>query len=199
MPIWQYLDLVRFMKLIDWNLFLVEKNWRPKKVHFFFFTGNDFGDNIEADEKRSRNEPYEPGELNLNPAKESEKGFIESVIDLGLKHSNLLRIAYFQILPMIRISDEEREQTLTKSLAITKQEFSRLEALSKVYGFEYQLYTIFTEPEIKHDLYQSLGKRIQEQTEKPMIMLGDLFKENPSEYFFPSDGHFNVKGNAKTG
>ena len=70
--------------------FLVEKNWRPKKVHFFFFTGNDFGDNIEADEKRSRNEPYEPGELNLNPAKESEKGFVESVIDLGLKHSNLL-------------------------------------------------------------------------------------------------------------
>lgn len=177
--------------------YLAEKNWRPKKVHFFFFTGNDFGDNIVADEKRSRGEAYEPGELNLNPQIAADKGTVETFIDLGLKHSNLLRIAYFQILPMIRNSAEENEQALAKSLAITKKEFSRLDALSKNYGFEYQLYTIFTEPEITQDLYQALGQKIQAQTEKPIIMLGDVFKENTSDYFFPSDGHFSVKGNAK--
>jgi len=177
--------------------FIVEKNWRPKKVHFFFFTGNDFGDNIDADAKRSRGEPYEPGELNLNPQKASDKGAVETIIDLGLKHSNLLRIAYFQILPMIRNSAEESEQALNKGLAITKKEFSRLDALSKQYGFEYQLYTIFTKPEISKGLYKELGDKIQAQTSQPIIMLGDLFKENTADYFFPSDGHYSVKGNEK--
>ncbi len=177
--------------------FIVKKNWRPKKVHFFFFTGNDFGDNIDADAKRSQGQRIEPGEMNINPPKPGDKGMVETIIDLGLKHSNLLRIAYFQILPMIRNSAEENEQALTKGLAITKNEFSRLEALSQKYGFEYQLYTIFPEPEIRHDIYQTLGKRIQAQTEKPITMLGDVFKENTRDYFFPSDGHFSVKGNAK--
>ena len=177
--------------------FIVEKNWRPKKVHFFFFTGNDFGDNIDADEKRSRGERYEPGELNLNPQKQNEKGTVETVIDLGLKHSNLLRIAYFQILPMIRNSAEENAQKLKQALAITKNEFARLESLSLKYDFEYQLYVIFTEPEIKQDIYQTLGPKIQAQTTKPIVMLGDVFKLNTSDYFFPSDGHLSVKGNAK--
>lgn len=177
--------------------FLVEKDWRPKKVNFFFFTGNDFGDNIGADEKRSKGERYEPGELNLNPQAENEQGAIGQIIDLGLKHSNLLRIAYYQILPMIRNSAEENEKQLNKALAITKKEFSRLDSLSKQYGFDYQLYTIFPKPEIKHDLYQSLGEKIQAQTDQPIIMLGDVFKENTSDYFFPSDGHLSIKGNAK--
>ena len=177
--------------------FLVEKNWRPKKVHFFFFTGNDFGDNIDADAKRANGQRYEPGELNLNPQKDDDKSAIGTIVDLGLKHSNLLRIAYFQILPMIRNSDEENQQALAKGLAITKKEFSRLEALSQTYGFDYQLYTIFPMPEIKHNLYQELGAKIQAQTTKPITMLGDVFKENTSDYFFPSDGHLSVKGNAK--
>jgi len=177
--------------------FITEKNWRPKKVHFFFFTGNDFGDNIEADTRRSKGERYEPGELNLNPSKEADKGTVETIIDLGLQHSNVLRIAYFHILPLIRNNAEESEQALIKALAITKKEFSRLNALSQKYGFEYQLYSIFTEPEIDKDLYKALGKKLQAQSEKPITMLGDLFKENTSDFYFPTDGHFSVKGNAK--
>lgn len=177
--------------------YIVEKNWRPKKVHFFFFTGNDFSDNIDADEKRARGERYEPDEMNINPQKESDKGAVEKLVNLGLQHSNLLRIAYYQILPMIRNSAEENEQKLNQALDITKKEFTRLDALSKTYGFEYQLYTIFTEPEIKKDLYQALGTKIQAQTTQPIIMLGDIFKENTSDYFFPSDGHYSVKGNEK--
>lgn len=177
--------------------FIKEKNWRPKKVHFFFFTGNDFSDNIDADAKRARGEGIEPGEMNLNPQKEADKGTVETVIDLGLKHSNLLRIAYFQVLPMIRNNPEENQRMLNKALSITKNEFSRLDALSQTYGFEYQLYTIFTDREIEQDLYQSLGEKIQAQTNKPITMLGDVFKQNTSDYFFPSDGHYSVKGNAK--
>ena len=177
--------------------FIVEKNWRPKKVHFFFFTGNDFVNNIEADEKRSKGEGYEPGELNLNPEKAAEKGTAETIIDFGLKHSNLLRIAYYQLLPVIRNSDKENQQKLKRGLEITQKEFSRLDELSQTYGFEYQLYTIFTEPEVKQDIYKTLGPKLQKLTDKPITMLGDVFKPNTSQYFFPSDGHFSVEGNAK--
>lgn len=177
--------------------YIVDKEWRPKKVHFFFFTGNDFGDNIEADAKRSRGEPYEPGELNLNPTEANNKGTVEKAIDLGLKHSNLLRIAYFQLLPMIRNSAEENAQNLKRSLEITKKEFSRLDILSNTYGFDYQLYVIFSEPEIRHDIYKTLGPKIQAQSTKPIIMLGDVFKSNTTDYFFPSDGHLSVQGNEK--
>ena len=177
--------------------YITEKNWNPKQVHFFFFTGNDFSDNLGADDKRSKGQRYEPGEMNLNPQESADKGIVEKTIDLGLKYSNLLRIAYFQILPMIRANPEEDAKNLEKALAITKAEFSRLEALSIKYGFEYQLYSIFTKPEIKLNLYQDLGKKLQAQTNKPIIMLGDLFKDNVAEYYFPTDGHFSVEGNAK--
>ena len=177
--------------------YITQKNWRPKMVHFFFFTGNDFGDNLAADEKRSKGERYEPGELNLNPQKAADKGLVESVIDFGLKHSNLLRVAYFKVLPSIRSNAEENEKQLNRALAITNVEFTRLEALSKQYGFAYQLYSIFPEPEIKHDVYKTLGPKIQSQTSKPIVMLGDVFKQDTQRYFFPSDGHFSVEGNAK--
>lgn len=34
-------------------------------------------------------------------------------------------------------------------------------------------------------------------TPRGFSMLGDVFKQNTSDYFFPSDGHFSVKGNEK--
>jgi len=179
--------------------FLNEKNWRPKKVHFFFFTGNDFSDNIGADANRSRGERYEPVEMTLNPQTESQKGIVETVVDTGLKYSNLLRIAYFKVLPMLRNSEEDNEKALNKALAITKKEFDRLQILSDKYGFDYQLYAIFPEPEIKHEIYKTLGEKLQAQTSQPIIMLGDLFSDNTKDYFFPSDGHFSVKGNVKVG
>ena len=177
--------------------FLKTKNWRPKKVHFFFFTGNDFSDNLDADGKRSQGQSYEPAELNLNPAADEEKGMVESIIDLGLKHSNLLRVAYYKVLPMIRSNEEESEASLSKALAVTKGEFARLDKLSKEYTFNYQLYVIYPKPEITHDVYKKLGKKLQATTSKPMVMLGDLFKENTKDYFFPSDGHYSVAGNKK--
>lgn len=177
--------------------YLKTKNWRPKKVHFFFFTGNDFGDNLAAAEKKSKGMPYEPVELNLNPNLENEKGSVEKVIDFGLKHSNLLRVAYYKVLPIIRNDPEESKAQLNKGLEITKSELNRLEKLSQQYGFDYQLYVIFPEPEISHKKDAEIGKKLQALTNKPMIMLGDLFRENTKDYFFPSDGHFSEAGNKR--
>ena len=177
--------------------YLSTKNWRPKQVNFFFFTGNDFSDNLEADAKRKKGKPYVPGELNLNPTKDSDKGFVSSMIDLGLKHSNLLRVAYFKVLPMIRSSEEDNEKQLSQALTVTQGEFQRLDQLSKKYQFDYQVFVIFPEPEIIHGIYKTLGKKIQALSDKPMIMLGDVFSENTKDYFFPSDGHYSLAGNKK--
>lgn len=177
--------------------YLTEKNWSPQKVHFFFFTGNDFQDNLSADEKRSNGQGYEPGELNLNPNIEDDRGIVEQTINFGLKHSNLLRVAYYKVLPIIRNKPEEAEAQINKALSITQGEFLRLDKLSKAYDFEYEIYVIYPEPEIIHNKYQELGNKLQSISPKPLVMLGDIFKENTKEYFFPSDGHFNVAGNKK--
>ena len=177
--------------------YLKTRNWRPRQVNFFFFTGNDFRDNLQAAEKRADGQSYLPVELNQNPKRAEDKGLVVSVIDLGLKHSNLLRVAYYKVLPILRNNPEGAAAALNKALQITKAEFERLDSLSQKYGFAYQLYVIFPEPEIRLDKYQTLGEKLQALTDKPMIMLGDLFKQNSEDYFFPSDGHFSVAGNKK--
>jgi len=175
--------------------YIKDKNWRPQMINFFFFTGNDFGDNLGADENRSKGQSYEPGELNLNPSVEGDKGAVEKIIDFGLEYSNLLRVAYYKVLPIIRSDPVEAEAQLNKALSITQGEFQRLDKLSQTYGFEYEIYVLYPEPEIIHNKYQELGKKLQSISEKPLVMLGDVFKQNTKDYFFPSDGHLNVEGN----
>ncbi len=177
--------------------FLKTKKWSPNMVHFFFFTGNDFSDNTVAAENRNQGLPYEPVELNLRPSIAEEKGFIKGTIDTGLKYSNLLRVAYYKILPMIRDKPDESKSKLNHALEITKKEFDRLDKLSKDYSFNYKIYIIYPKPEITHNLYQDIGKKLQTISPKPIISLGDLFKKETENYFFPSDGHFSIAGNKK--
>ena len=176
--------------------YLKEKNWKPKKVHLFFFTGNDFTDNVWADGNRSRGDHYDPDTLNL-PHHQTD-GAIK-IIDIGLKYSNLIRVAYFQILPLFRESADDTKQSLVKGLEVTKKEFARLDALSKTYGFQYKIYSFFHKYEVDEDLYQELGQKIQAQTEQPVQMFGDIFKENSDKYYFPTDLHLSVEGNKKIG
>jgi lysophospholipase L1-like esterase len=177
--------------------FLKTKKWSPDMVHFFFFTGNDFSDNVEAANNRKQGLPYEPVELNNRPSIAEEKGLIKGAISTGLKYSNLLRVAYFKILPLIRDNAEKSNNTLNESLEITRNEFARLDKLSNDYAFNYKIYIIYPEPEITHNIYQERNKQLQALTEKPIVTLGNLFKKNTKDYFFPSDGHFNVAGNKK--
>ena len=174
--------------------YLAKKKWRPKEVKFFFFTGNDFADNTEANEKRLKGVSYVPSPAILHPQR--SQGF-KKMIQLALKHSNLARIAYFKVLPLIRNSKEDNKGSLKKALAITKDEFSRLEQLSKKYHFRYELYVFYTDEEINNNRYQELGKQLQAQTQKPLIHLVQLFKKSTLDDYFPVDGHLTVKGNQK--
>ena len=178
--------------------FIKDKNWQPRMVHFFFFTGNDFSDNLDADAKRSQGLSIAPGEISLGIGEEDKNtGFVSSSIDLGLKYSNLLRIAYFKVLPLLRNNADESAAELNKALEITKAEFKKLDSLSKAYDFEYQIYTIHPEPEIRNNAYQELDTKLQTISAKPIISLAELYTRDTKDYFFRSDGHFNIAGNKK--
>jgi len=177
--------------------FLRTKNWSPNNVNFFFFTGNDFSDNLDADEKRNKGEPYEPGEMYLHPEKEQQKGLRQRIVETGLHYSNLLRVAYYKVLPMLRDDPKEAQASLSKALEITRKEFARLKELSKKYAFNYRIFVIFTQQEIQRGAYKELTEKLQAISSEPLVPLGELFKENTAEYFFPSDGHFSVAGNKK--
>ena len=176
--------------------FLKTKNWKPQMVHFFFFTGNDFTDNLDAAAKRSLGQTYEPVELNNGTATE-DNGLIKQTFGYGLKHSNLLRIAYYKVLPILRNNPEEDRKNLEKSLEIAQKEFNTLEKLSKEYQFDYQIYVIHPRLEITRNLYKELDDELQKIAPRPIIPLVDLFKVNTEKYFFPIDGHLSVAGNKK--
>lgn len=177
--------------------FLKTKNWSPNNVNFFFFTGNDFSDNLDAYEKRNKGEPYEPVEMYLYPEKEQQKSLKQRLVETGLHYSNLLRVAYYKILPMLRDDPQEAKTSLNKALEITGQEFKRLQELSKKYAFNYRIFVIFTQQEIQRGTYKGLTEKLQAISTEPLVPLGELFKDNTAEYFFPSDGHFSVAGNKK--
>lgn len=177
--------------------YLKTRNWSPKNVNFFFFTGNDFSDNLDADEKRSKGEPYEPDEMHLHREQEQQQGLKQRIIEAGLHYSNLLRVAYYKVLPMLRDDPQDLEAKLKKSLEITRIEFTRLHALSKQYTFDYRIFIIFPQQEIKLGVYKQLTEKIQAISPVPIIPLGDLFKEKTTDFFFPADGHFSKLGNEK--
>lgn len=177
--------------------YLKIKLWSPNYVNLFVFTGNDFSDNLDAHAKQVKGEPYEPGEMYLHPEKEQKIGLRQRVVETGLHYSNLVRVAYFKVLPMLRGDSEESDQSLTKALEITQQELQRLDTLSEQYAFNYRIFIIFPQQEIQQGIYKELKEKIQAISPVPVISLGELFAQNTSDYYFPTDGHFSVQGNKK--
>ena len=119
------------------------------------------------------------------------------MVETGLHYSNLLRVAYYKVLPMLRDNPQQSEDALNKALNITRSEFLRLNELGDIYAFSYRIFIIFSKQEIEQGVYKQLSDRIQSISPAPVIPLGELFKDNPDNYYFPTDGHFNAAGNKK--
>jgi len=176
--------------------FLKTKNWSPNNVNLFFFTGNDFSDNLNAFEKRNTGKSYEPEEI-IQLVDIERKSLKQRIIETGLHYSNLLRVAYYKVLPLLREDQEANDTLQNKALDITQQEFVRLNNLSEQYAFNYKIFIIFTQQEIQQGIYKQLTNKLKSISPVPVIPLGDIFKENTTDYFFPTDGHFSVEGNKK--
>ena len=179
--------------------FLKKKGWAPDDVYFFFFTGNDFGDNIWAEEQRAAGKGYEP--LELSPEREQAEvdrlPLHKRMMTTGFKYSNLLRVLYFKVLPSLRQKNDvgAHEAEMKKALAITKEGFERLDKLSKEYAFNYQIFVLYPETEIRNNLNEGLHDQLQAVAPSKIISLGDIFETDTATQFFPSDGHYTISGN----
>ena len=179
--------------------FLKEKGWAPDNVYLFFFTGNDFGDNVWAAEQRKAGKSYEPVELNPEAelANKSNQPLPKRLMQVGLKNSNLLRVLYFKVLPGLRQKGDAdaHKAMMENAFAITKEGFDRLHSLSEKYAFNYQIFVLYSEPEIRQKRHAELYAQLQEIAPSKLISLGDVFEKDTAAQYFPSDGHFTVSGN----
>ena len=179
--------------------FLKNKGWTPDNVYLFFFTGNDFGDNIWAADQREKGESYEPIELHpeIEEARNQELPIHKRLMKVGFKYSNLLRVAYFKVLMGLRQGDDNEayKAEMEKAFAITKEGFDSLHKLSKDYAFNYQIFVLYPEPEIRHKRHEALHDKLQAVAPSKIISFGTVFEDNTAAQYFPSDGHFTVSGN----
>ncbi len=175
--------------------YLRKKNWSPNYVNLFFFTGNDFTDNLAASANRHKGIDYQPEEINL--ASEEQKSLRQKIVETGLRYSNLLRVAFYKVLPIFRDNPQQSETALNDALKITRTEFLRLNALSEKYAFALRIFIVFPQQEIEQGIYKKLTEKIQSISPVSVIPLGELFKDNTAQYYFPTDGHFNVAGNKR--
>ena len=118
-------------------------------------------------------------------------------MEVGFKYSNLLRVAYFKVLPSLRQKGdlEEHKAEMKKALSISKEGFDRLHKLSKEYAFNYKIFVLYPEPEVRMDLYEGLHQQLQAIAPSEIISLAEVFKANTAEQYFPADGHFTIGGN----
>jgi len=179
--------------------YLKDKGWTPDNVYLFFFTGNDFGDNVWAANQRSAGKSYEPVELHPE-AEQAERASLplhKRLMQLALKNSNLLRVTYFKVLPSLRQQGNAaaHEAEMEKAFAVTKEGFDRLHALSEKHAFNYQIFILYPEPEIRQKRYEALHAKLQAIAPSKIISLGDVFENDTSAQYFPSDGHFTASGN----
>jgi hypothetical protein len=179
--------------------YLKVKGWAPNNVFLFFFTGNDFTDNLWAADELSNGRNFEP--LELNPAKEDATHDSlpphKRLISTALKYSNLIRVLYYKVLPEIRQSSDEggQKDQMQKALAITKQSFEQLESLSEEYAFNYRIFVLYPEPEVRLGVYKEMDNDLQAIAPSEITSLGELFSKDSQQYFFPADGHFTESGN----
>lgn len=179
--------------------YLNVKGWAPNNVFLFFFTGNDFTDNLWADEQRRNGRNYEP--LELSPEQEDAAHNSlpphKQLISKALKYSNLLRVLYYKVLPEIRQQGDNSGQRaqLEKALAITKESFDRLQVLSDEYAFNYRIFVIYPEPEVRLGVFKQMDEKLQAIAPSEITSLGELFSKDSQQYFFPADGHFTMSGN----
>lgn len=178
---------------------LKNKGWTPNNVFLFFFTGNDFSDNLAAAEKRDQGLSYEPPELRPEVEKQriQNLSLLKRSVNLTLYYSNLMRVLYYQVLPEVRQQQDPdaHKASFNKALSVSGEAFRRLDRLSNEYAFNYRIFVLYPEPEVRQKAYLSLRRSLQAISPSKIISLGELYAKDIEGQYFPSDGHLTVKGN----
>ncbi|MCB9990836.1 MAG: SGNH/GDSL hydrolase family protein [Rhodospirillales bacterium] len=190
--------------------YLQEKNWRPREVKLLFMgmtaallAGNDLNGNLEELPKEDV-----PVAAEAAPVVSGGGGLLAWLVGqrtFMLDHSNLVRIAYYIGGPLLRagLSPETGDDELHRALGVTKDQFARLEALSKQYGFAYHIYIIHPMQDVINDTWENTLQALQDIAPEGAVVTSlapAVFRDDslPSSNYYPMDGHLNAAGAEKT-
>lgn len=178
--------------------FLVQENWRPGEVKLFLMAmtsslmaGNDLVDNLRESRGVLREVPDEGG------------SWRKRLIDYrrpALARSNLLRVLYYRFGPDLRtaLSPAPSTERLADALRETRLQLERFDRLSRRYGFRYRIYLIHPVQDLLAGTYEATTSRLSDVAPGGSIIdTADVLSDRPKTYYYPYDGHLNMRGAAR--
>jgi hypothetical protein len=175
--------------------YLKEDGWRPKTVKLFMLAmsssltaGNDLTDNVVA---------YRPDQGLVGSLRHDERFNWRRFL---LKNLNLVRLAQFSFGPVLRstFSSAANLEKIDKALKITAVQLRRLDALASEYGFKLEIYVIHPFQDIYRNTHELTLAAIRGIAPWATVYgTGRLFADDPSQYYFRYDGHFNAEGSRR--
>jgi hypothetical protein len=186
--------------------YLSNENWRPREVRIFVLAmtgalmpGNDLLDNyyysVATNQRSIVNSPQE--QISTTTDKQILSSWAREVI---LENSNLARTMYFALGPWLRafLSPYPNSNLLVLSIKSTKEQFDRLDNLSRHFLFSYKIYIIYPVQDLIRGSYMMTFHILKSLSENSHVIdTSSLFIDNPSNYYFPYDGHFTPAGSRK--
>jgi hypothetical protein len=186
---------------------LGEVGWRPAQVNLFVFAmasslsaGNDLFDTaieIRAASK-DQNVPVSPPTVDVDAKDGGVLQWVLSNRQWFRVNSNLVRILVVQFGPILRswFSLESSSADLDGGIQTLQGQFSRLDALSAEYEFSYAIYLLHPMQDLIRQTHDETTAAIQAAAPASITVIdtAHALLENPAQFYFPFDGHFNPAG-----
>ena len=155
--------------------------------------GNDLLDNLAYSRRETSSTP--PGEPKTCEEVDADclakRGWLIDLRHDTLKHSNLVRFAYFYLGPWIRaaLSPEPDGYQLSEALAATRAQLVRLHAMSRAHEFDYEIYVLHPVQDLLRGTFRQTIESVQDLAPSGNVTgTAFLFHEEPGAYYFSYDG-----------
>lgn len=190
--------------------FMDRYGWRPNEVKLFIYAmttslavGNDLAD-AGTPQEQSTDPSGEFDEVAGEPlvTTEASPSLLTRIVNyrnVVQRHSNLFRIVKFVFGPQLKslLLPELEGQELALALEATRQQFERLDRMSQIYDFQYEIYLFHPVQDITRGTAQETFDSLSEISPVPIYGTAHLFEDNPTRYYFKTDLHFNPEGSRK--
>ncbi len=187
---------------------LEKEDWRPTEVRHFVFAmssaitfGNDLYDTvveINTAEVEGYNAAVEAPAAARGGGVDGILRGIASYRGWVLINSNLARIVVVQFGPKLRawFSPGASPSDLADGIEAMASQIARIHALSEARGFRYTIYLIHPMQDLIRGSYDQTVDAVRQAAADfaPVIDTAPALLNDPSQFYFPYDGHLNADG-----
>lgn len=186
----------------------LKEGWRPGMVILIMnvmssaqFGGNDLTDNLNAAQASANHATAiadKPGNL-----EEQAHGFTVPRLTRGaiMEHSNLARLAYYVMAPMLRTAFSPGFATvqLQDAMAITRSYLTDFDDLSEEYGFAQRIFIVHPMQDLSRGTWKETEQAMASLSSLPVVSTAPALMDikDPLAYYYPLDGHVRPDGAAK--